>query len=133
MKKFIMSIASCLFVFAAVAQDKGYDKDKEKNKDKTGKQDKTTRQDQDTSKTYCFSTKEDGKRVVMSGDEEVTRDVKLSNGTTIKSDGSVTKKDGTKITLKENECVDLNGEIVDSRRNQPFKKDDEMDYEDGPK
>jgi hypothetical protein len=136
MKKFIMTVASCMLVFGAFAQvnnDKDHDKDKDKDKGK--QENKYGNKDQgDSSKTYCFYTKGDGKMGVKEGDRDVTTDVKLSNGTVIKSDGTIMKSDGTKRTLKQNECVDANGEVVGSDMNKPYKKDDEKDYDnDGPK
>ena len=39
-------------------------------------------------------------------------DVSLSNGSTLKPDGTILKKDGKTSTLKEGECADKDGKIM---------------------
>ncbi|MBL7922377.1 MAG: hypothetical protein JNJ40_18825 [Bacteroidia bacterium] len=57
---------------------------------------------------YCAKLK-DGKIMVVHEGNPITADITLTNGSTIKSDGTVITKDGTSFTLKEGECVDKNG------------------------
>lgn len=57
---------------------------------------------------YCAKLK-DGKVMVVHEGSPIAADITLTNGTTIKSDGTVINKDGTSFTLKEGECVDKNG------------------------
>jgi hypothetical protein len=135
MKKAIMSLTALAIAFASTAQNKTYpdktktDQDKTKTDKSKTDQDKLGKQNgQDSSKTYCFYLKDDGKSGMKTGDDEVKSDVKLKNGTVIKSDGTVMTKDGTKKVLKVNECLDANGEVIGSGPENP-KKDDENDYD----
>ncbi len=59
---------------------------------------------------YCAKLK-DGKIMVVHEGSPIAADITLTNGTTIKSDGTVINKDGTSFTLKEGECVDKNGAL----------------------
>ncbi|MES2592447.1 MAG: DUF6799 domain-containing protein [Bacteroidota bacterium] len=61
---------------------------------------------------YCAKLK-NGKLLVMHEGTEVTSDITLNNGTKISKDGTVWKKDGAKMVLKEGECVDIEGEVMD--------------------
>ena len=58
-----------------------------------------------------FAKLKDGKIVMVYQGVIMTADVVLDNGTQIKTDGSVVKKDGTKLSLKEGECVDKEGRM----------------------
>ena len=64
----------------------------------------------------------DGKIEIMHDGMALTADVKLDNGTWIKMDGSVVKKDGTKKILKEGECVDKEGKITESQSKEKKQK-----------
>src|ERR1041385_1221806 len=63
--------------------------------------------------TYCASSR-DGNIVVMNGKTELVVDMTLENGTKITTDGYVIKNDGTKTALKSGDCVDKNGNIIQS-------------------
>jgi len=75
----------------------------------------------DLNNKYCAKMK-DGLLRVMHDGEEITVDVTLANGTQIKPDGTVVKKDGTRYLLKEGECVDLEGRIEDLPVKEENKK-----------
>jgi hypothetical protein len=60
---------------------------------------------------YCAQMK-DGQLAVMHEGKTLDTDAKLANGTTIKADGSVMRKDGTRIELKEGQCIDKDGKIM---------------------
>jgi hypothetical protein len=57
---------------------------------------------------YCAKMK-DGTMQVMHNGKEITSDVTLSDGSKIKTNGVVTKKDGTVVTLQDGECMDMDG------------------------
>ncbi|HET7116387.1 MAG TPA: DUF6799 domain-containing protein [Hanamia sp.] len=59
----------------------------------------------------------DGKLMLMKDGKEsaVTQDVKLSDGTTISTDGKVTWKDGKTETLKTDEWIGMNGKIHEKK------------------
>lgn len=71
---------------------------------------------------YCAKLK-DGKMIVMTDGMELTSDVTLNNGTTIKTDGTVIKSDGTKIILEDGDCVDKDGKMVEPYVDKKIKKD----------
>jgi hypothetical protein len=61
---------------------------------------------------YCAQLK-DGILVVVSDDsQEITSDVTTENGTVIKSNGNIVKRDGVTTVLKEGECVNTQGVVV---------------------
>ncbi len=57
---------------------------------------------------YCAQMKDGLLRVVHDG-QVLTQDVILENGTKIKVDGTIIRKDGTQYVLKEGECVNVEG------------------------
>jgi hypothetical protein len=73
---------------------------------------------------YCAKMKE-GKLTVMHNDKPLTADATLNNGTTVKMDGTIMKKDGSTVMLKDGECVDLDGKIMknDNMKNENMKKE----------
>jgi len=74
---------------------------------------------------YCAETK-NGKTVIMHEGKQMTSDVTLSNGTMIKTDGTIIHKNGTRTMLKSGDCVDNNGDMVNSNKNDatyPNKND----------
>jgi hypothetical protein len=76
----------------------------------------TAQQDDDK---YCAKMK-DGMTVVMHEGNQLTTEVKLTNGTKILSDATVIKSDSTKITLQEGECINKDGVMSLKReRNNP--------------
>jgi hypothetical protein len=60
---------------------------------------------------YCTKSK-DGKLMIMHEGTTITSDVTLANGVKIKTDGSVIKSDGSKMMLKDGECIDKNGKVM---------------------
>ncbi len=100
MKLLIALITFCVFSVSAMAQD-----DQTKNK---------TQKPNDTEVTYCAKLR-DGKVIVMQNKKELTIDVTLANGTTVKTDGTILKPDGTQINLKKGECADNNGNIMNPK------------------
>lgn len=75
---------------------------------------------------YCAKMK-NGKLTMMHEGKELTADVTLDNGTRIKTDGTVVKKDGTKMTLKKGECVDREGKMAGMYKDGDHK-DHDKDY-----
>lgn len=59
---------------------------------------------------YCTKMK-DGVLKVMHEGKAITMDVKLADGSTIKPDGMLMKKDGSSMMLKEGQCIDMNGKM----------------------
>src|SRR6185295_7409417 len=94
-KKIIALIACFIFAFNVMAQDTGSMKQKEH------------------SEKYCAKVK-DGNLMVMQNKAELTIDVTLENGTIVKTDGTVIKKDGSKMVLKDGECLDHNGNLLNA-------------------
>lgn len=78
---------------------------------------------------YCAKMK-DGKLTVMHNDKPLMADATLNNGTTIKMDGTILKKDGSTTMLKEGECVDLEGKVMKKETSKPktTKKEDSKPY-----
>ena len=75
---------------------------------------------------YCAKLK-DGKVVVMHQENILTSDVTLGNGTQIKTDGTVIKKDGSRIVMSEGDCVDKEGKLekpkeTERPKDKPEKK-----------
>jgi len=99
MKKVIVLIAACIFSLSAMAQD--YQSDK-------------SQKPTPSSVKYCAKVK-DGKIMVMQNDKDLTVDVKLANGTTIKMDGTIVKSDGTQTMLKNGECADNTGMVMNPK------------------
>ena len=106
MKKLIGIIGACAFSIAVMAG--GGEKGKAAN--------------------YCAEMK-NGKLIIKHDGAEVKADVRLSNGTWVKTDGTVIAKDGTRTVLKSGQCVDLDGKVMDTNKdmpndpNNPNKKD----------
>ena len=66
---------------------------------------------------YCMQMS-GGKLVVMYQGKILTHDVALDNGARLKPDGSMNKKNGDKIMLKEGECVDPEGKVIGAGKNR---------------
>ena len=64
------------------------------------------------SERYCSELRDSGVMVVVRGGKEVTQDILLANGVTLKMNGIVAKKDGTSFILKRGECIDTLGNLV---------------------
>ena len=99
MKTIIFLIATCIFSINVIAGDGG----------------PVSKEQADS---YCAKV-QDGLVAVMYKGSAISSDVNLANGTTIRVDGTVSHKDGTKTVLKEGQCVDKDGKIVED---QPKEK-----------
>jgi hypothetical protein len=108
MKKLIGLIIVCILTLNAIAQDNESMK---------------MQKPQETSAKYCAMLK-DGKIKMMQDTRDLVADVTLSNGVKIKTDGTVIKSDGTQITLKNGECVDNNGTVMNPKSEDKMKKEE---------
>jgi hypothetical protein len=70
---------------------------------------------------YCIELK-DGIPVLTSDGKPVLTEVTFANGTKIKTDGTVVKKDGTQFVLKEGECVNDSAEVSKPAIHNKIKK-----------
>ena len=70
---------------------------------------------------YCAKMK-DGKFTIMHEGNAIMSDVTLTNGTIIKMDGTIIKKDGTKTILKQGECIDNEGKIMEEKHKEKTPK-----------
>ena len=61
--------------------------------------------------SYCAQMK-DGVLTIVHDGTAINSDVTLENGTTIKANGTVVMKDGSKIVLGEGDCVDKDGLLM---------------------
>jgi hypothetical protein len=107
MKKIIALITSSVFAWNVhLAQDIKYeDQTKDVNK----------------IMMYC-ATLIDGKMILMDQNQKpVLSEVILKNGIKISTDAIVTQKDGSKIALKNGECVNANGNIEKVKVNSTDK------------
>ena len=80
--------------------------------------------------TYCAILK-DGKMMLMAEGKQVNNDVKLADGTIVKIDGTVEKSDKTKITLKNGDCIDQDGNVIPSDKKRTEKdqlKEEKKEY-----
>lgn len=98
MKKITMFIAALLFAAATLAQD--------------SKMQQSNKPAQNI--MYCAKEK-GGKIIVYQNKTELSVDVTLANGSTIKTDGTILKADGTQLNLTKGECADNNGEIINPK------------------
>lgn len=69
---------------------------------------------------YCAVIK-DGERKMMNGNTELVVDITLENGTVITTDGYLISKDGVRTALKNGECVDKAGNIIESKKSKDKK------------
>src|SRR5437870_5102162 len=102
MKKLIVLITACIFSLNALAQDY------------SSKQDNKMQNTKQTMVKYCAKLK-DGKIMMMQDKKELTVDVTLANGTTIKTDGTVLESDGSQRILKNGDCVDNSGNMINAK------------------
>jgi len=107
MKKLIVLAAACVWSWGAMAQDYPA----------TKTQTQTTTQ---SSVKYC-ATMQSGKVIIQQDQKNLAADVTLANGTTIKTDGTVIKSDGTRSMMKNGDCIDNSGNMIN-----PKTKDDKM-------
>lgn len=54
----------------------------------------------------------DGKMVLMKDNAPVAAEIMLKDGSSISKDGSIRRKDGTKISLSNGDCVDTEGNVL---------------------
>jgi hypothetical protein len=68
---------------------------------------------QEAPKKDCIIMK-DGKMIVMKDGKTapLMKDTIIAKGTIVTVDGSILKKDGTKMTLKNDEYIDISGKIA---------------------
>jgi predicted mannosyl-3-phosphoglycerate phosphatase (HAD superfamily) len=64
------------------------------------------------SEKYCSELRDSGVIVIVRAGKEVTEEVLLANGVTLKLNGVVAKKDGTSFILKNGECIDTLGNLI---------------------
>lgn len=60
---------------------------------------------------YC-AQEANGKITVMYKSAVLTHDVSLDNGSVLKSDGTLVKKNGSRVMLKAGECVAPSGKMT---------------------
>lgn len=60
---------------------------------------------------YCAELK-DGILVVTADEKMITSDIITANGTIIQANGNIIQKDGITTVLKDGECIDTQGLIV---------------------
>ena len=94
MKKLILFIGACVLAISSMAQTS------------------TVKvSDTQSNPTYCAMLI-DGKTLLTAEGKQVYADVKLANGTIVKTDCTVIKSDKTKLTLNNGDCIDQDGNII---------------------
>ena len=76
-------------------------------------QDTPQKQSSDSAEKYCAKLK-DGILTITSDRAPVMSEIQLANGTRIKTDGTVIHKDGTQVNLQDGDCIDKDGNLVES-------------------
>jgi hypothetical protein len=66
---------------------------------------------------YCAKLK-DGIMVVTLNDQVITSDIVLRDSSRITKDAVLIKKNGKRMVLKEEECIDIDGNILAARFDQ---------------
>ncbi len=66
---------------------------------------------QDSTNTLYCVAKMDGRMILTTNGRTQNTDVTLKDGSLLRINGSLLKKDGTKVSLKEDQCIDLDGNI----------------------
>lgn len=84
MKTLIVTIAAALFSLSVAANNTGADPG-----------------------SYCVENR-DGKRIVLHNGTELTKKIKLEDGTKLKPNGTVVFTNGKRVKLVEGECVNEN-------------------------
>jgi len=69
----------------------------------------------DHNDNYCAKMK-DGVKVIMHDGKQLTAEVTLTDGSRLKTDGSVVKKDGTTWNLIEGDCLEKDGTVSDMHK-----------------
>lgn len=77
---------------------------------------------------YCVKM-QDGRLTVVHEGSAINSDVTLSNGIIIQIDGTILKKDGSKVELKEGECIDKDGKVTEenSKKKSGMEKSKKSD------
>jgi hypothetical protein len=113
MKKIIISIAACIFSLNIMAQNAS---NENSNVAINNSNDNVM-----WKYKYCASMK-DGKMIVMNEDKELSAEATLTNGIKITTDGYVVKTNGERTALKNGECVDNDGKIIQKSNNKKKAK-----------
>jgi hypothetical protein len=71
---------------------------------------------------YCAVLKGESLQM-MAGEKEMTAEVILNNGGTLKPNGNILKKDGSITALKVGDCIDKDGNLVKSITKEKEKKE----------
>ena len=66
---------------------------------------------------FC-ATLLDGNKVIVYEGKPLTMEMTLSNGYKIETDGTIIKKDGTKVLLLEGQCISNDGDISSEEENK---------------
>jgi hypothetical protein len=106
MKKLVLLLAFAMFSLGAAAQADNMQKDKMK-------------QDQGMMhKGKDHVMMKDGKMMVMKDGKSMAmdKDMALSNGATVSTNGTVTMKDGKTSMMKEGDRMDMDGNMMPSRK-----------------
>lgn len=61
---------------------------------------------------YCSELRDFGVIVIVHGGKEIKEDIILASGVTLKLNGVVSIKDGTSFILKNGECIDSLGNLI---------------------
>ena len=61
--------------------------------------------------TYCAMLNE-GRMILISDGKIVNSDIEFLNGTTVKSNGILQKRDKSKVILQVGDCLDQNGNLI---------------------
>ncbi len=77
-----------------------------------------------SNRQYCAKMK-DGILVMVSEQKEIIQEIILANGTVIKPDGNIIRKDGTSIILEDEECVDSDGNKVKAKTKDKTEMEEE--------
>ena len=69
---------------------------------------------------YCAKMK-DGVKVIMHKGDALASEITLTDGSRLKTDGTIVKKDGTSWVLKDGECVEKDGTATEMHKNDMKK------------
>jgi hypothetical protein len=119
MKKLIVAFAAIAITAGAYAQaDSTNRKTSPRNLD--NKQNQSLQQKPSDQSKVDGVMMQNGKMMkVKNGQATVLdQDMTLSNGTTIKSNGTCKKKDGSKVMLKEGQHIDMSGNLTSTKPNK---------------
>lgn len=112
MKSTILLITGCIFSLNASSQIK----------------DTTESLDHEKNGKYC-AILQDGIMVLMKDEVPATALVTLRDGSKVTLDGNILRSDGINITMKNGECIDINGNIENMIVKNPKQKKIELKSE----